>query len=141
MERKEFLSLVGFGSASILTAMCLGGCSKSGTVNGNVTAPTKVDFTIDVSLPAYASLATAGGYIYSSGIVIGHAISGGYIAVSQACTHQGVTVQYVGSGHQFYCPSHGATFSENGAVTGGPAGNALKQYQTTLTGTMLRIYS
>ena len=141
MERKEFLSLMGLGSASIFAAVCLGGCSKSGTSSGNVTAPANVDFTLDLSLPANAALATAGGYLYSNGLVVAHTVSGGYIAVSQACTHEGVTVRYVSASHEFYCPSHGATFSETGAVTGGPTSGSLKQYQTALSGTMLRVFS
>lgn len=140
MERKEFLSLLSLGSASALAAVYLGSCSKSST-GSNVTAPANVDFTLDLSLPANSSLAASGSYLYSNGIIVAHTIAGNYIAVSQACTHEGVTVQYIGSSHQFYCPSHGATFSETGAVTGGPASSSLKQYQTSLSGTMLRIFS
>ncbi len=52
--------------------------------------------------------------------------SGGLYAVSSVCTHQGATIQQKGS--EFYCPRHGATFSLNGTVTGGPASRALAHY-------------
>ena len=52
--------------------------------------------------------------------------SNGLYALSSRCTHQGVTVQT--SGGQFYCPAHGATFTYNGAVTGGPTSTALPHY-------------
>ena len=138
MERKDFLSLIGIGSASMLAAVCLGSCSKS-SAGGN--APSNVDFNIDLSLPANAALVTAGGYIYSSGIIVAKTTAGSYIAVSQSCTHQGVSVQYQGDVQRFYCPGHGASFSNTGAVLGGPAGSALKQYNVALTGTILRVYS
>lgn len=139
MERKEFLSLMGFTGASLLATICLGACSKQ-SANSDVPTAVNADFTLDLSLPANAALTTAGGYLYSNGVIVAHTVGGSYIAVSQACTHQGVTVNYQSSSHQFYCPSHGAAFSETGAVMVGPATNALKQYQTTLTGNMLRVF-
>jgi cytochrome b6-f complex iron-sulfur subunit len=42
---------------------------------------------------------------------------------------------------RFYSDGHGATFSETGAVTGGPAPRALKMYNTSLTANSLRVYS
>jgi cytochrome b6-f complex iron-sulfur subunit len=138
MERKEFLSLIGIGSASMLAAVCLGGCSKS---SAGGSAPSNVDFNIDLTLPANAALNTAGGYIYSGGIIIAKTTAGTYLAVAQSCTHEGVSVQYQGAAQRFYCPGHGATFSNAGAVLGGPAGSALKQYNVALTGTTLRVYS
>jgi cytochrome b6-f complex iron-sulfur subunit len=138
MERKEFLSLVGLGTASVFAAVCLGGCAKS---SSGGTAPTNVDFTLDLTLPANAALVTAGGYIYSGGIIIAKTTAGSYLAVSQSCTHEGVSVQYQAANQRFYCPGHGATYSVTGAVTGGPAPSALKEYNTALTGNMLRIYS
>lgn len=138
MERKEFLSLAGLGTASVFAAFCLGGCSKSSS-GGN--APSNVDFTLDLTLPVNTALAAAGGYVYSGGIIIARTTAGSYIAVSQSCTHEGVTVQYQDANNRFYCPGHGATYSISGAVTGGPAGSALKQYNTALSGNSLRIYS
>ncbi len=139
MKRKQFLSLVGLTSASILTAACLGGCSKK-TADSGAVAAVNADFTLDLSLAQNAALANAGGYIYNTGVIVAKTTAGTYIAVSQACPHQGVTVQFVNSSTSFYCPSHGAAFSATGAVTTGPAQTSLKQYQTTLTGNMLRVF-
>ena len=141
MERKEFLSLLGLSTAGIFTATCLGSCSKQSASQGVTAAPTGVDFTIDLSRPANANLVTNGGYIYSNGIIVARTTSGTYVAVSQACTHEGVSVQYVSSQDLFYCPSHGAKFSGNGAVISGPTAAALTQYNTSLNGTSLRVYS
>ncbi len=53
--------------------------------------------------------------------------SGGLYALTARCTHQGVTVQDDGS--EFYCPAHGATFTYNGVVTGGPTSTNLVHYE------------
>ncbi|MCW3093717.1 MAG: Rieske (2Fe-2S) iron-sulfur domain protein [Ferruginibacter sp.] len=140
MDRKEFLSLIGLGATSIFAATCLGGCSKAAS-GYTGSAPSNVDISLDLSLPVNASLNTSGGYLYTGGIIVAKTTAGTFIAVSQACTHEGVSVQYQGPNQRFYCPSHGATFSNTGAVTAGPASVALKQYNTSLNGNLLRIYS
>ena len=98
MNRKDFLLSIGLSGGSLMLAACLGGCKKTDAVN----APT-VDFTLDLSLPANAVLNTPGGYIYSNGVIIAKTIAGVIVAVSQSCTHQGVSVQYQSSGDRFYC--------------------------------------
>jgi len=140
MERKEFLSLLGLDSASVFAAACLGGCSK--TALGNVQGPpASVNINLDLSLPVNAALLTPRGYLYTNGIIVAQTTAGAYIAVSQACTHQGVSVQYIGSSLEFYCPAHGSAFSNTGAVVNGPASYPLTQYKTSLTGTTLTISS
>lgn len=140
MHRKQFLSLLGGSVASASLLTCLGGCSK-GAVSANTAAPTNVDFTLDLTQPVNAALQTNGGYLYSHGVIIAKTIYGDYIAVQQICTHEQFTIVYQGTGHRFYCDGHGATFSETGAVTHGPASRALKQYNTSLNGNTLRISS
>jgi len=135
MDRKEFFSQIGVGTAALLVPACLGGltgCSKS------VSAPTNVDFTIDVST---GSLATNGGYLVQNGVLIARTTSGSFLAVSAACTHEGTNVKYVSGSNSFTCPNHNAQFSSTGAVTQGPATTSLTKYNTTLTGTSLRVYS
>ena len=56
--------------------------------------------------------------------------SGGLYAVSARCTHAGATIEVQGS--QFYCPRHGATFTFDGDVTGGPASTPLPHYEACL---------
>jgi cytochrome b6-f complex iron-sulfur subunit len=149
MERKEFLSLIGLGSASALAAVCMGGCSKStetSTTPGQPTqptTPTNVNITLDLTLPANAALANPGGYIYTGGIIVAKTTTGSFIAVSQACTHQGSTVQYEGANKRFFCPNHGATFTDTGAYIAGPESSLapLKQFITTLNGNILTIKS
>ena len=140
MDRKEFLSLIGLSSAGLAMATCLGGCAKN-VSSGSTSAPTNVDFTLDLTQASNASLQTNGGFLYSNGIIVARTLAGAYIAVQQTCTHETVTVTYQAGNHRFYCDGHGATFTEAGIVTGGPAPRALKSYNTSLTANSLRIYS
>jgi len=48
-----------------------------------------------------------------------HPAAGSFVAFSAVCTHQGCPVSFAGPG--FQCPCHGATYDQNGQVTGGPA--------------------
>ena len=136
MTRKEFISQVGAGAALLLVPACIMGlesCKK----NKN-TQPTAVDFTIDVSS---GPLATNGGSLVQNGIIIARTTSGTFIAVDVTCTHAGTPVNYVASSNSFSCPNHGAKFDSHGNVTLGPATTGLRSYQTTLTGTSLRVFS
>jgi cytochrome b6-f complex iron-sulfur subunit len=140
MDRKEFLSLLGYGAASLTALGCIGGCSKA-TDTSATTGPTNIDFTLDLTQTANAALKTAGGYVYANGVIVARTMAGQYIAVQQSCTHESNTLSYQASNTRFYCDRHGAIFSETGAVTGGPAPRALTTYSTSLTGTSLRVYS
>lgn len=138
MDRKEFLSIVGVGAAALLYQSCLTGCNPQ---NSLVNAPTNVDFSLDLSSPSNAALAKDGGYVYNGGVIVARVSAGNFVAVSQACTHQGSTVIYQSSAKDFYCRSHGSRFSTNGSVINGPASTPLKQYNVSLNGTSLRVYS
>lgn len=135
MDRKQFLSLVGTSIAAITIGSCVQGCKKQ--ANG-IDQPT-VDFTLDLTASANSALSTNGGYLYNQGVIVARTMSGTYIAVSQACTHEGVSVTYQSGSNGFYCSAHGSRFSSSGSVTAGPANQALKQYTCTLSGNSLRV--
>lgn len=135
MNRKEFISQVGAGTALLLIPACIGGLA--GCTKDNL-APTSVDFTLDVSS---GPLASNGGSLVQSGVIVARTNSGSYIAVSAACTHQGTQVNYAAGNNNFVCPNHGAKFDSSGSVTHGPANKNLTKYNTTLTGSSLRVFS
>ena len=146
MDRKEFLAQLGLTSAAIFAGACLSGCSKDGATpsgggGGGVVPPSNVDFTINLADSANSALLTPGGFMYQSGVIVAFTLSSQYIAVSQKCTHEGTTVVFEGANNRFYCPNHGSTYATTGAVTMGPAPDSLKRYNTSLTGTSLRVYS
>lgn len=138
MDRKEFLSLLGISSAALALTYCFGGCKPQ---NNIPTAPTGVDFTLDLTNAAYTSLKSNGGYVYNDGIIVARTVSGTYVAVSQYCTHAGGTVVYDSNINDFYCPVHGSLYSTTGSVIQGPAASPLVKYNTSLSGNSLRVYS
>ena len=133
MNRKEFLTLVGIGTTGVFVASCLSACKKENNTN--------IDFTLDLSSSANSALTANGGYVISQGVIVAKTSTGEYIAVSAACTHQGVNVQFQSSSNRFHCPGHGANFNTNGTVQNGPANSPLSKYNTSLSGNMLRVYS
>ncbi len=137
MDRKDFLAKIGMGAAaSLLAPICMGGlaaCSKTGAA-----APTNVDFNLDVST---GSLAVNGGFLVTNGIAVARTNAGSFLAVSASCPHEGTNVNYSPGNNNFVCPNHGAKFNNVGVVTQGPATSNLAKYNTTLTGTTLRVFS
>ena len=151
MERKDFIEQVGLSGAAILIFGCMQGCSKSdgpstntntGSGSGGNNTST-VDFTIDISKSPFDALKNIGGFHVdtATNIIIVKTTSGEIIAVSAICTHQQSSITYQANNNRFYCAAHGSVFATTGAVTTGPATTALKKYQTSLTGTMLRVYA
>lgn len=135
MDRKEFLSQLGIGSAAALAITCLQACSKNGT-SGN-----SVDFTIDLNSSQFSALKNPGGFVVTQGIIVALSTSGSYLAVSSRCPHEGIAVEYSASKNQFICNAHNSIFASTGSRLSGPANTGLKQYQTSLSGNSLRVYS
>ena len=141
MDRKDFLSALGYTSGALLFTSCLAGCAKNAASSPTPTPtpPQAVNFNLDLSLPANSALNSPGGYVYSNNVIVAKTAAGVLIAVSQACTHQGISVQYVNDKNQFYCPNHGSNFKDSGAVINGPANTPLKQYTVTVAGNIATI--
>jgi cytochrome b6-f complex iron-sulfur subunit len=137
MDRKEFLSMLGIGAAAAAISLCVESCSKAQTTK---TAPT-VDFKLDLNQSSNQALLTNGGSLSVQGVIVAKTNAGVYIAVSQACTHQGTSILYRPSNNDFVCPAHGSTFGPSGAVGVGPAMVNLKSYTTQLqAGNILHVY-
>ena len=56
----------------------------------------------------------------------------GVLALSDECTHQKCTVDYLPEHDVIACPCHGAQFSATGAVLAGPAPRPLDRFATAL---------
>ena len=90
---------------------------------------------LTVTLANFPALANDGGIARVDGgamtaVAVTRISATSYRAFSMSCTHEGAQVNISGSG--FACPAHGATFSATGAVTRGPAGTSLREYQVVL---------
>lgn len=144
MERQEFLRLLSTAGVAVCAGCALESCtgSDSPTPSGGG-GPSGVDFTLDLSQSANAALLTDGGFVYKSGIIVVclNASTQTFTAVSQTCTHQGSTIAWLQADGNFRCPNHGSRFSSAGTVILGPATINLRKYNTSLTGTVLRVFS
>jgi cytochrome b6-f complex iron-sulfur subunit len=136
MKRRIFVKTIGLS-----TVACACGQLISCSSNSTDPTPSNVDFTLDLSLSANAPLNSDGGSVTSQGIIIVRVSAGNFVALSRACTHQGTPVDFQGASNNFICSNHGSTFSLNGTVTKGPASSPLRKFNTSLTGTSLRVFS
>lgn len=140
MDRKEFLSLIGLATGGMVIGVCFNACKKddsSSSTNNN----TSKDFTLDLTQASNAALKNNGGFVVTNGVIVARTNAGAYIAVAAACTHEGTTVGFDATNNKFHCSNHGSNFSTTGAVLNGPASTALQQFNTTLTGNSLRVFS
>ena len=158
LSRRDFCAFACLGAAGATLAACMdsgkgavqtGGLDGTGDGNGtvdassagsgsNVTHPDGGTSNPDGGVAAscsgtYTDVGTPASYTlnvpkYMSSIAMFVVKdSGGFYAMTSRCTHQGVTLNNYSSG-SFYCPAHGAQFSINGAVLGGPTSTALAHY-------------
>ncbi|MES2517771.1 MAG: Rieske (2Fe-2S) protein [Bacteroidota bacterium] len=150
MKRSEFIRSLGLGSGALMAVYCMGAltsCAKEDTplpatnTNPPTTNPTtgKIDFTLDLTQTANKELTANGGFLYNGDIIIARVKSGGFIALSKVCTHQGTTVVYQKDTNDIYCPNHGSMYDITGKVTQSPAPAALKMYQTNYNSTTLQL--
>jgi nitrite reductase/ring-hydroxylating ferredoxin subunit len=132
MTRKEFLGKIGIGAAFVLTASCLGSCTKDGK-NG-------VDFILDLTASENAALQNVGGYIVKNQVVVAKAADGNYYAATQICSHEG-EIKVTFSNNEYYCTAHGARFDLNGNGLNNNGEKGISVYNTTLSGTQLRVFA
>lgn len=146
MERKEFLRTLGAGAAFAITFPCLGSCSKDNEIEGTiVTPPTNIDFTINLDSPEAAKLANNGGFILKNLVVVVKNLNGEFIAATQICSHEQYDqVRFVNQdGGIFYCDVHGSKFAQDGSPLNtilNSTSKSLKIYNTTLEGSLLRVF-
>ncbi len=137
MDRKDFIkNCLGLCALSMVPIGVLDSCTKTST------APTNVNFTLDISSAANTALNTVGGYIVSNGVLVIRYNATTFEAYSGACTHEGQQLVYQSSNLVIYCSRHGGTFSPtSGTVVSGPPPSALAKYTVTQSGNILTIKS
>jgi len=145
MERKEFLRSLGAGAAFALIFPCAQGCSKDEVTGIIKEVPSGIDFTVDLNSAEASNLENNGGFILKEDVVVARNLEGQLIAASQICSHQGYDqVRFVNQdGGIFYCDVHGSRFQQDGTPLnqiGNTTAKALKVYQISLEGSILRVF-
>jgi cytochrome b6-f complex iron-sulfur subunit len=122
LDRRGLLRIAGSSTGLIIIGAAASGC-------GN---PTGSPPTGPVSGGNLSAL-SVGALLVLSNVVVGRDADGVY-AMSAVCTHAGCLL--ADSGRTIVaglsCPCHGSAFDGDGAVTAGPARQALQHYQVTI---------
>ena len=140
INRKQFLSKLGLGTGAIMATYCLGGLISCNDDDDYISG--EVDFTLDLDESAYDALNAVGGYVRINKVVIAAVSEGTFVAVTQICSHQGAeNVTFRPSNNDFYCTQHGAIFDLEGKGLNSNGSKGILVYKTSLSGTLLRIYS
>lgn len=139
MNRRELLRNVAAGTATLIVVpFAFTSCEDDLPDPDDNTNPDDNLLTIDLTLPKYSSLGSAGGSVTEMDIIIINTGSA-FIALSSICTHQGCGVTYSSGNDNLPCPCHGSIFSTTGSVLQGPATTPLKKYDVTQEGDILTI--
>jgi nitrite reductase/ring-hydroxylating ferredoxin subunit len=137
MDRKEFLSLLGMGGASLVVSACLGGCSK----NESASAPSNLNLNLDLNSTTYSGLKTKGNFVQlSEGVVVAYGLDGNYYAAQLTCPHESGRINYDSSLGRFRCEKHTEqNFTTSGVSNNARTSSSLKTYTCTLTGSTLNV--
>ena len=140
INRIQFLSKLGLGTGAIMATDCLGcltSCDDDDDYIGG-----EVDFTLDLDESAYDALNAVGGYVRINKVVIAAVSEGTFVAVTQICSHQGAeNVTFRSLNNDFYCTQHGAIFDLDGKGLNSNGSKGILIYNTSLSGTLPRVYS
>ena len=141
INRKQFLSKLGLGTGAIMATYCLGSLSSCDDEDDDYIGG-EVNFTLDLDESAYDALNAVGGYVRINKVVIAAVSEGTFVAVTQICSHQGAeNVTFRSLNNDFYCTQHGAIFDLEGKGLNSNGSKGILVYKTSLSGTLLRIYS
>ena len=141
MNRRDLIRNIAAGTATLfIVPSFVTSCEDDPEdTNPNPDPDTDPDtLTIDLANNKYSSLASVGGSIVESSIIIMNT-GDQFLALSSVCTHQGCEVSYNHGNSNLPCPCHGSVFNTTGSVLQGPASSPLTKYEVTQEGDILSI--
>ena len=150
MKRNEFISKIGLSSQALLAFYCFG---ASNCTNGNPavdpqtpeltgnakSAFGRIDFSLDLTLPVYAPLKTAGGFVRVGSVLVAQTLKGTFVAVVKFCTHAAGVLVFQPESNDFWCPVHGSLFNLDGTVKQSPAPVAVQLYKVEVNADKTRL--
>jgi cytochrome b6-f complex iron-sulfur subunit len=136
MNRREFISWVGVGSAASSLPGMITACSQ--TNSQQTTTPVRADGFQEVGTVAELD---KNGQILNEKLAAGKVLvirdpkdTSKLAALNPTCTHRGCTVSWNKDQSSFVCPCHGSKFNSDGKVVNGPADKPLPTYTAKLEG-------
>ncbi len=140
MNRRDLIQRIALGGAVVvLMPSIVESCSKSSTGDNGKLTPDGSAIDLDITLPAYSALATAGGYVVVQNIIVINVDNSKFVALSSVCTHQGCTVGFDAPSGDIKCPCHGSVYATSGSVITGPAPSALRAYTAAKSGNIISV--
>ncbi|HEY9696074.1 MAG TPA: ubiquinol-cytochrome c reductase iron-sulfur subunit [Trichocoleus sp.] len=132
MKRRDFIGLVGVGSAVPLAIVA---CTPA-KENAAVSPPNSDGFQ---TVGTLSDLETNGKILIENEptkvlVVRDPANPSSLIAVNPTCTHTGCTINWQKDQSTFICPCHASQFAADGKVLQGPANKPLAAYQVKVEG-------
>jgi Rieske Fe-S protein len=137
LGRREFLGAAALTALALLETACGNGqIGPADAVTGVVAGGTTTTSTggLVVTISKYTALASTGGVARVDGgsgrpVALVRTGASTFVALSLVCPHQGYTVSVTGT--TFYCPAHGARFSNTGVNNGGQRTSNLQTIAST----------
>ena len=137
-KRRDFLRTVGLSTVAVGS-----GCSlflKKRT--SDLEVPDNLD-QVDLSFATYPVLNSVGGEVIvtqkDTSILVFRRSDEEFGATDITCTHWGCHVRYSPKKDDIFCPCHGSRYGVTGAVTEGPAEEALRSYPVVITDSGVRV--
>lgn len=138
MKRKDFLTTISGGIASVCVACLSVSCSKDSMNDPTVLRGAellKIDLNID--LKNIGSFVNRGSFVVVRKSTQNLATS--FNAVDLTCPHLGATVNYLDTRDTFSCPKCPSIFSGDGTFLQGLGFQGLKKLEVELKGTTLTV--
>ncbi len=137
-KRRDFLRTVGLSTVAVGS-----GCSLFlKTRTSDLKVPVDQD-QVDLSFATYPVLNQTGGEVVltqkDTSILVFRRTDETFGAMDITCTHWGCHVRYSPKKDDIFCPCHGSRYTINGAVTEGPAEDALRSYPVLITDSGIQV--
>jgi len=137
IKRNEFLKELGFKGSALFALYCTGVSCLPADVNPLVGDAANTSLSVDLSDNLNSNLLKNGGYIIRNGIVVANN-NGSYIAATQICSHENKRA-IIFRNNEWYCPEHGARFSQAGQGLNKDGSKGIKVYSIGQEGNTLNI--
>lgn len=135
MKRRQFISLVGVGTATpLIISACTSNNSAQVTNSPNADGFQKVGTLTELDKNQQLLAKNLGGGDKKALIIRNPSDNNQLIALNPTCPHAGCTVTWESEEQKFLCPCHDSLFSSDGKVLEGPAEKPLTSYQVKLSG-------
>lgn len=130
MKRREFISLVGVGTATpIIISSCTPKASQPVANSPRADGFQSVGTLTELDKEQQLLSNNLGGSDKKALVIRNPTNSEQLIAVNPTCTHAGCSVTWEPEQQVFVCPCHDSQFSSDGKVVEGPASEPLTSYQ------------